>query len=384
MTEISCEKKPLEIYVHVPFCVRKCNYCDFLSMPCDEDTKAAYMEAVLTEIRGKSERYATYRVVSVFIGGGTPSTVKPSYIAQVLEVIYSHFDVSVTAEITMEINPGTVDEASLRLYKQAGVNRLSIGLQSANDKELERLGRIHSYDDFVRAYSFARRVGFCNINVDVMSAIPGQTRESYLETLKRVTGLVPQPEHISAYSLIVEEGTVFYQEELENRLDVPDEDTERLMYEDTKQLLAEHGYHRYEISNYAKEGYECRHNKGYWERTDYVGFGIGSASLIGNERFGNGEQMQEYIKDPLHTEAREALLTEEDEMAECMFLGLRLTAGVRKKHFEDLFGRRIHDVYGAVVEKNCALGLLEETEDVLCLTQRGLDVANRVMADFLL
>lgn len=384
MIEINCEKKPLEIYVHVPFCVKKCNYCDFLSMPCDEQTKDAYMEAVLVEIEGKSRRYNAYEVVSIFIGGGTPSTVKPEYIAKILEVIFAHYVVSKSAEITMEVNPGTVDEASLLLYKQAGVNRLSIGLQSTDDRELERLGRIHSYDDFVKAYSFARKVGFCNVNVDIMSAIPGQTRESYLGTLERVVRLVPPPEHISAYSLIVEEGTPFYLEEQNHTLDVPDEDTERLMYEDTKQVLDEHGYHRYEISNYAKEGYECRHNKGYWERIDYVGFGIGSASLIGHERFGNSEQMEEYIEEPLQRERREALLTKEDEMAEYMFLGLRLTKGVSKKRFENLFGQSIRAVYGDVVDQNIALGLMEETDDALFLTQRGLDMANRVMADFLL
>ena len=375
--------KEIGLYIHIPFCVAKCIYCDFLSGPADYDARERYVKALCGEIENfAKEEGRVYEVKTVFFGGGTPSVLENELMEQILSTISKNFQVKRDCEFTIECNPGTVNYDKLRLYKDFGVNRLSFGLQSADDDELKRLGRIHSFRDFLESYELALRVGFNNINVDIMSGLMNQTVESYLNTLNKVLPL--KPAHISAYSLIVEEGTVFYQEELENRLDVPDEDTERLMYEDTKQLLAEHGYHRYEISNYAKEGYECRHNKGYWERTDYVGFGIGSASLIGNERFGNGEQMQEYIKDPLHTEAREALLTEEDEIAECMFLGLRLTAGVRKKHFEDLFGRRIHDVYGAVVEKNCALGLLEETEDVLCLTQRGLDVANRVMADFLL
>lgn len=383
MTEISNNKKPLEIYVHIPFCVRKCNYCDFLSMPCDEKTKDSYMEALLAEIAGKAMRYAEYEVVSIFIGGGTPSTVKPMQIKRLMETLYEGYRVSDGAEITIEVNPGTVDKEALRTYREAGINRLSIGLQTACEAERLRLGRIHSYDDFLKAYFSAREVGFLNVNVDVMSAIPGQTLESYLETLEKIVSLEPSPEHISAYSLIVEEGTPFYEEEERGTLDVPDEDTERRMYEETKRVLSDYGYHRYEISNYAKCGYECRHNMGYWERTDYVGFGIGSASLIGSVRFANREELEAYVKEPLLQEAVESELSKEDAMSEFMFLGLRLSKGICVERFAELFGMELQEVFGDAMEKHKGQGLLEEVNGRVRLTDKGMDVANYVMADFL-
>lgn len=384
MIEISNKNKPLEIYVHIPFCVKKCNYCDFLSMPCDEETKDAYMEALCTEIAGKASRYADFEVVSIFIGGGTPSTVKPMHIKRLMGVIHENYKICKEAEITIEVNPGTVNQEALMTYREAGINRLSIGLQTANEAERLRLGRIHSYDDFLKAYFSAREVGFSNINVDVMSAIPGQTLESYLETLKKLVSLDPAPEHISAYSLIVEEGTPFYEEEENGTLDVPDEDTERRMYEMTKEVLLRYGYHRYEISNYAKDGYECRHNKGYWERTDYVGFGIGSASLIGTLRFANREELDDYIETPLSREVVESKLTKEEEMSEFMFLGLRLSEGILVERFEVLFSCKLSDVFGPVIKKHIGQELLEETEGRIRLTNKGMDVANYVMADFLL
>lgn len=384
MIETSNKNKPLEIYVHIPFCVRKCNYCDFLSMPCDEETKDAYMDALCTEIVGKASRYGDFEVVSIFIGGGTPSTVKPMHIKRLMDTLYEEYKVSRDAEITMEINPGTVNREALMTYKEAGINRLSIGLQTACEAERLRLGRIHSYDDFLKAYFSAREVGFLNINVDVMSAIPGQTIESYMETLTKIVSLEPAPEHISAYSLIVEEGTPFYEEEEKGTLDVPDEDTERKMYEMTKQVLLRYGYHRYEISNYAKVGYECRHNKGYWERTDYVGFGIGSASLIGSVRFGNKEVLSAYVKEPLLQEETECELTKEDEMSEFMFLGLRLSNGISIERFEELFSCSLSDIFGVVIDKHTSQGLLEEIDGRVRLTDKGMDVANYVMADFLL
>ncbi len=382
-------KKELELYFHIPFCARKCNYCDFLSAPATEAVQEAYMEALFLECRERAEEYRDYEVVSVFIGGGTPSLVKAEWMTQLMKLVRECFQIAAAAEITIEVNPGTVDEEKLMAYKAAGINRLSIGLQSANDEELRRLGRIHNYNTFLETYKQAREAGFTNINVDVMSALPGQTLASYQETLYRLLQLSPPPEHISAYSLIVEEGTPFAQWEAEGRLDVPDEDCERLMYEETKRILGEAGFRRYEISNYAREGYECEHNCGYWKRRDYVGFGIGAASLVNNCRFHNDSNLNAYLEAPLEQRVEHQVLGVEEQMEEFMFLGLRMTEGVRILEFKQCFGRTLEEVYGAVIEANVREGLLcyqrkrTTGQEYLALTEKGLDVSNYVMAQFL-
>jgi len=377
--------KKLELYFHIPFCVRKCLYCDFLSAPGDEATKNAYMEALLTEVRGRAEEYREYVVDTMFIGGGTPSLMDGIWIQRLLEQVRKDYDVSETAEITIEVNPGTVDEEKLRSYRAAGINRLSIGLQSAKDEELKTLGRIHTWEEFRRTYELARMVGFTNVNVDVMSALPGQTYESYCETLNAIMELETQPEHISAYSLIVEEGTPFYEMEEKGVLALPDEDCERQMYDQTASLLGEHGYTRYEISNYAKEGYSCRHNCGYWCRTEYVGFGIGAASLVNNTRFQNGNSLTDYLENPLSCRCHVQELTKEEQMEEFMFLGLRMCKGVSRTEFCQLFGVEPEEIYADVITKNIRDGLLEyPEEDRLALTKKGMDISNYVMAQFLL
>ena len=386
-------KKELELYFHIPFCVRKCLYCDFLSAPADEGTKAQYMDALIRETRERAGDYRDYRVVSVFVGGGTPSTVPESLLEKLLEAVRESFELAETAEITMEVNPGTVNEEKLRRCREAGVNRLSIGLQSADDRELAVIGRIHTYGQFLETYYTARDCGFSNINVDLMSALPGQTLGSYLGTLEKVLALKPAPEHISAYSLIVEEGTPFYEMERKGILRIPDEECDRLMYAKTEELLGKKGYHRYEISNYAKPGYECRHNCGYWRRREYLGLGIGAASLIGNLRFRNGDSLEAYLNHP--TGVREELqeLTVEERMEEFMFLGLRMTEGVSVSAFQAVFGESMEKIYGNVIKKNLEDGLLEYRETDkwtetggrrLALTKRGIDVSNMVMAEFLL
>ena len=386
-------KKELELYFHIPFCVRKCLYCDFLSAPADEGTKAQYMDALIRETRERAGDYRDYRVVSVFVGGGTPSTVPESLLEKLLEAVRESFELAETAEITMEVNPGTVNEEKLRRCREAGVNRLSIGLQSADDRELAVIGRIHTYGQFLETYYTARDCGFSNINVDLMSALPGQTLGSYLGTLEKVLALKPAPEHISAYSLIVEEGTPFYEMERKGILRIPDEECDRLMYAKTEELLGKEGYHRYEISNYAKPGYECRHNCGYWRRREYLGLGIGAASLIGNLRFRNGDSLEAYLDHP--TGLREELqeLTVEERMEEFMFLGLRMTEGVSVSAFQAVFGESMEKIYGNVIKKNLEDGLLEYRETDkwtetggrrLALTKRGIDVSNMVMAEFLL
>ena len=367
--------KPLSIYIHIPFCVRKCLYCDFLSYSASEAEKEAYIELLLAEIENQSSFYDSHKVISVFIGGGTPSVLDGRVIENVLCKLKNCFQVEDEAEITIEVNPGTVSEEKLALYLRAGVNRLSIGLQTADDVQLKTLGRIHDYRDFCTTYEMARRLGFRNINVDLMSAIPGQTPDSYCDTLKKV--LEYEPEHISAYSLILEEGTWFY--ENRDKLKLPTEEEDRFLYEMTKSMLAEHGYHRYEISNYARDGYECIHNKVYWQRGDYAGFGLGAASMVGEVRWNNARNVDEYstfIRQNVHN------LTKEEQMEEFMFLGLRLIKGVKKSDFRKKFGVPIEDIYGNIIEKLYKDGLIT-VDDSIRLTPYGIDISNYVMAQFL-
>ncbi len=385
----------LELYFHIPFCVRKCFYCDFLSAPADEGTIKRYMEALLAETAGIALSYAKYTVSSIFIGGGTPSVAPVFCIEDMLGTVKEHYSLAQDAEITMEVNPGTVSEKALSRYREAGVNRLSIGLQSADDKELASIGRIHTWEQFLETYTKARKADFRNINVDIMSALPGQTLSRYRNTLEKVLSLEPAPEHISAYSLILEEGTHLYDLYEKGMLEIPDEDTERLMYQETKELLARRGYRRYEISNYAKEGCECRHNRGYWTRENYAGFGLGAASLVENVRFKNGTDLQAYLANSSGCREDVRQLSREEQMEEFMFLGLRMTEGVDEGLFRRLFGCGMEEVYGEVIGKNIRDGLLRMDCDFagkeeraalrrLSLTEKGLDVSNYVMAQFLL
>lgn len=379
--------KNLEIYMHIPFCIRKCEYCDFLSAPAGRNIQEKYVQALEREIQGRAGEYENYHVSTVFIGGGTPSILGPGQIKRLLDAFRSHYQVLPEAEITMEANPGTVDYDCLSQYREAGINRLSLGLQSSWDEELRTLGRIHTWQQFLDAYEAAVAAGFTHINIDVMSGLPGQTPDSYRTTLRRVAELTPGPEHISAYSLIVEEGTAFSERCAAGELELPDEDTERALYQLTEQVLREYGYERYEISNYAKRGCECHHNVGYWTRENYLGFGIGAASLVENIRFQNGSGLQAYLENPLGQREQEQKLTVAEQMEEYMFLGLRLTAGVRERSFYETFHIELEQVYGEVIEKHIEQGLLAYRDRTggryLHLTDRGLDLANYVMADFL-
>lgn len=350
------------------------------------------MHALIQEIRVESGKYQDFEVQTVFIGGGTPTAVNPEGLCKVVETINAFFHMSKNAEISMEANPGTVTEEALAMYRNAGINRLSIGLQSADDKELQMLGRIHNYEDFLATYSLAREKGFANINVDLMAALPGQHPEDFKRTLKRVLALCPPPEHISAYSLIIEEGTPFftlYGEEKEKmahtgekQAHLPSEEEERQMYALTEELLQSAGYHRYEISNYSRPGYECHHNMVYWHRGNYVGFGLGASSMVENVRFQNLSDMQSYLMTE-NKVAERNVLTKKEQMEEFMFLGLRLIKGVEKESFERSFGIPMDTVYGKVIAENVKNGLLTDKMAV-ALTGRGLNLANYVMAQFLL
>lgn len=371
---------PLELYVHIPFCVRKCQYCDFLSGPSDEETKDRYIEALLKEIRA-AEHTEDYEIVSVFIGGGTPSALKAEAIASIMSTLQEQFFFCEDAEVTIEANPGTVDLEKLTIYRNVGINRLSLGLQSTDAEELKLLGRIHSYEEFLKSYEWAREAGFSNINIDLMFAIPGQTGEAWRQHLYQVAEL--NPEHISAYSLIIEEGTPF----AEQNLDLPDEDTEYQMYEDTAEILERYGYRQYEISNYAKQGYMCRHNAGYWQRREYLGFGLGASSLYRGMRFSNTRRMQEYLKESRNSDQIRkdvTVLSRNERIEEFMFLGLRMTEGISEKKFEENFDVRLMDVYGDILQKYEETGFMEHIETKWRLTRKGIHVSNHILADFLL
>ena len=445
----------LSLYIHIPFCVKKCNYCDFLSAPCDAKTRQLYVERLCEEIAQRADCFTNKQVDTIFFGGGTPSILSANQMEKIMSVVRSKFHVAAEAEISIEVNPGTVDRKKLETYKKLGINRLSIGLQSADNDELKVLGRIHTWEEFIHTWELVREIGYCNVNIDLMSALPGQTLESYEETLKKVLAL--KPEHISAYSLIIEEGTKFYEwfgnaeeeESLvcedavdksgkeeekksvcENSLSIrnrklPDEITDRKMYEMTRDLLEEHGYYRYEISNYALEGYECKHNVGYWKRKEYLGLGLGAASLISNVRSSNINDLSVYLEKGQETENKEQNeivfkieengesdkavfdkrntevskgiwdgkkwieeqeeLSIKEQMEEFMFLGLRMMEGVSTTEFEKQFGKPLQEVYGKQISKLIKQGLLEFCEDTkrYVLTLQGIDVSNQVFVEFI-
>ena len=394
-------KEELSLYIHIPFCVRKCGYCDFLSAPADEKARDRYVQALLMEIeRYQGTETADRKIKTLYIGGGTPSILSLDQLDCIMQKIKYTFNFCDDIEASMEMNPGTASKEKCRALYQMGINRLSIGLQSTNDMELKTLGRIHSYEDFINTYTWCREAGFQNINVDLMAALPYQTVESYTTGLRKIIRLAP--EHISAYSLILEEGTPFYQKYNSGCYPLPDEEQERLMYRETEQILAQAGYERYEISNYAKKGYACRHNLVYWQGGDYLGLGLGSSSYMDGVRFHNTTDLNTYVNQGAYVEDREELSVQA-KMEEFMFLGLRVMAGVSGTEFEKRFGKTMEDVYGDVLRKHEEEGLLqiERKEDrkeaaaaepakgktnieKVMLTTNGVDVSNYVFADFLL
>lgn len=386
--------KEMELYIHVPFCIKKCAYCDFLSAPAGEEERQRYVETMIKEIQGYRKKYQEYCVTTIFVGGGTPSVLSGEQIKEVFNALRASFVIDAQAEITIEVNPGTVTEEKVEAWMQAGVNRISIGLQSVNDEELQMLGRMHTYKDFLNTYHLLRDKGFNNLNIDLISAIPGQTLESWKKTLSTVAEL--EPEHISAYSLIVEEGTPFYSIYGEGGADgnlesmvqpLPDEETERFIYEETETILQKYGYDRYEISNYAKPGYACRHNEGYWRRVNYLGVGLGASSLIENQRFRNFSTYDVYMdaiqnQKLFHEEVESLSVT--DEMEEFIFLGLRMMSGISREEFQKKFGKKIETVYEKQIQQLKKDSLIEFVENRIRLTKRGIDISNYVFEQFLL
>lgn len=400
----------LEIYIHIPFCVKKCDYCDFLSAPADLETKEKYVEALINEIKLNKNKMSEYVVDTVFIGGGTPSLLEENQISKIMSVLRDNCNMSENPEITIECNPGTITESKLLEYKKSGINRISFGLQSANDEELKSIGRIHNYAGFLESYNLARKCGFDNVNVDLMSALPGQTLKSYEETLNKVVRL--EPEHISAYSLIVEENTLMYDRVKKAQIKginiLPDEESERKMYYLTNNILRSNGYRKYEISNYSKPGKECKHNIGYWQRKEYLGFGIGAASLYKENRYNNISDINKYIEVLTNNIKENSInnvgnssevenqvnilnsivknlqqLTERDRMEEFMFLGLRMMEGVSMEKFEQYFGKPYMEVYGKVQKRMEDKRFLINDNGYVKLTEFGIDLSNYVMSEFL-
>lgn len=371
----------LRIYIHIPFCIRKCGYCDFLSFPAGEDTKPLYIRALKKEMRARLSDKRNRPVSSVYFGGGTPSVLAADQLAGILDEIRSLAAIMDNAEITLEANPCTLDSEKAAALKNAGFNRISLGAQSMNDSNLKILGRLHDKEIFGRAFDHARKAGFDNINIDMIAGLPGQSADDWKNEIEEACGY--GSEHISAYTLELYENTPLYREK--DKYAWPPDDTLADMYELTGEVLAGHGYMRYELSNYAKPGYESRHNTGYWTGDEYSGFGIGAASFEKGTRFANIPDMEAYLKnsgDPgmLRTGVYE--LSEKDLETEYMILGLRLTRGVSIAGFEERFGESMFDVFGDVLEKYIGSGFMEEEDGRVRLAEKALFVSNSILAGF--
>jgi len=374
------------LYLHIPFCIRKCSYCDFTSFDQPLISPASYVELLLKELRLRSGSLEPHVVATLYFGGGTPSLLSPAQICSLLDAIKNHFIVAKDVEITLEANPGTVTLASLEGYLGAGVNRLSIGIQSLDDRQLKVLGRIHSAADARTAFESARAAGFSNISIDLMHGLPGQTLDAWQGTLQEAVAM--KPEHISVYGLSIEAGTPFALKAEQGALHLPEEELAAAMFELTAAALCSAGYEHYEISNFARPGCRSRHNQVYWQRGNYLGFGAGAHSFLNvpgyGKRWENPATLAEYAAAVSNKNLadRGVALTEKEAMAEFMFLGLRLLEGVDKEEFVRQFGRELEEAFPKVVGKFCERGLLQEQGTMLRLTSKGLLLANLVMQEF--
>ena len=372
------------LYIHIPFCRQKCMYCDFPSWAGKEGQMQGYVDALTKEIRKRGTEYTDQQVVSVFFGGGTPTTLTIPMLEQLMQAVFENWNIAEDAEITTEANPGMLDGEMAAALKKMGFNRLSMGVQAWQNRLLKELGRIHTIEVFRENFKAVREAGFTNINTDLMFALPNQTMEDWQETVKNIVAM--NPEHISAYSLIIEEGTPFYDRYEKGELKPAEEELDREMYHWAVDYLAEHGYEQYEISNFAKKGRQSRHNRIYWQAEEYLGMGLGSHSYMNGERFHNIYDLQEYIRaDGDVSLLKEDIerITEEDALAEFMFLGLRLTEGVSFAGFQERFGQGMKNIYGSQIEELVKDGLLEEDGIGIRLTKRGVDISNYVFEKFL-
>lgn len=374
--------KEVSLYVHIPFCDQKCFYCDFPSFAGKEQLKENYVKALIKEINNKITK--EYLINTIFIGGGTPSSLGCNELEILLKEI-NKLNLSNNIEYTMECNPGNLTKEKLKIMKEYGVNRISMGLQAVQNTLLKSIGRIHNYDEFERNFKEARDFGFNNINVDLIFGLPNQSLENWKESLERIIAL--NPEHISAYSLIIEEGTAFYKLYEEDKLKIPTEDVEREMYNLAKSKLLEARYYQYEISNYSKIGLECRHNLAYWNMDSWIGVGSAASSYINNKRLTNTSVVEKYIEginndNPIMEE--EIINSLEDNIEEFMFMGLRKIKGISISEFKRRFGKSIEDVYGPLLDKYENAKLIIRDGDNLYLSSQGIEWSNQIMAEFLL
>lgn len=375
----------LGIYIHIPFCKQKCFYCDFCSFANKNEMQGKYVETVINEIKNITHK-EKYTVTTIYLGGGTPSILNPDYIKSILQEIKSSFEILDDAEITIEINPGTVNEEKLKKYKEYGINRLSIGLQSANDKILKKIGRIHDYKQFEETFFYARKCGFKNINVDLMIGLPTQAVENVKQTLEKI--IQKNPEHISVYSLIIEEGTIIEKLINENKLQLPDEETERIMYWTVVNELKENGYNQYEISNFSKKTYESKHNTNCWKQKQYIGLGTSAHSYLNKKRYSNTNNIEEYIKNIQENNISKNITiheeqTEESTMNEYMLLGLRMIQGININEFKQKFKIDPTIKYKETLEKLQKENLIQITKTSIKLTKQGIDFGNIVWEEFI-
>lgn len=386
--------KNVGLYIHIPFCKQKCQYCDFKSYAGKENLIDTYIRWLEFELKGVGEgNRLDYEnnlddlavVKSIYIGGGTPSFIDGKYIEEILSIANEYYTVDDNAEITIEVNPGTVDKDKFETYLRSGINRISIGLQSTHDRLLKELGRIHTYEDFLNTYNLARSVGFKNINVDLMLGLPNQSLQDLEESLKEIIKL--NPEHISVYSLIIEEGTLFYKKLEMNEIVLPDDELERKMYWGTKKKLENAGYVHYEISNFAKPGFESKHNLSCWNQEEYIGIGVAAHSYTNDVRYSNIDSIEEYIKNCEEDNETDNFVFHEKQtkiskMKEFMMLGLRKIQGIRIQDFKNKFGENPIYLYRKELEKLVNEELLEIDGDIIKLTNKGIDLANLVWEEF--
>jgi len=376
--------KELAIYIHIPFCGKKCYYCDFTSFSGMDKRVNEYMDFLIKEMDLYKDILKEYTIKTIFIGGGTPSYIEGKHILRIIEFIRENYNSSAIEEITIEANPGTLNREKLIQYKEAGVNRISLGVQTLNDKLLKSIGRNHSSKDVIENIELLRELEFSNINVDLMFALPNQTLEDCISTLEVVTDL--EVEHISYYSLILEEKTLMDKWYREGKIQLPDDELDRQMYHKGVEFLKSRGYKHYEISNFCKTGYECKHNLFYWKLKPYVGFGISSHSNIGNKRFCNFSNFKDYfnyLKESKLPISEVEHIDRNMEMAEYMIMGLRLIDGINKDMFKKRFNKDIKEIYGGVINKYTKGGLLQEDGVNIKFTEKGLDLSNIVYVDIL-
>jgi len=370
--------KEIGIYVHIPFCVRKCKYCDFVSFADKFEMQEKYVDSLLEEIENCDKN--GFKVNTIYFGGGTPSSISSDLIVKILNKIKEKFEVEGTAEITIEANPGTCDKQKLLDYRKAGFNRISIGLQATQNELLKLIGRIHTYEQFEECYRLAREVGFENINVDLMLGLPIQSIDDLTVSLNKIIDL--EPNHISLYSLILEENTPLEEEINQGLYSLPNDEEERKMYDATKKYLERNGYLHYEISNFAKRGFESKHNMNCWNQEEYLGFGLAAHSYFGKKRFSNTTNLNKYIENQKDNVQINEVQTGEMEKKEYMMLGLRKIEGVSISDFERKFEINPLFYFRFEISKLTEEELLEVDLDNIKLTRKGLDLANIVFEEF--